>query len=399
MVIFAAAFVTRLGSAVYILSRYSSPQLLFSGNEPSHIAAALASGKGFAAPYANVAIAPTAQQPPIYPLILAGIFKVFGIFTVASVWTAVLVNIFAGAVTAVLLYYVGKIHFSEAVGMWAAWLWVLPWGYGINTFSVSLTNAWLSAMGVGTLFLWTPKSLQDNWRWPGFGVHAGLLALLQPSLLTVIVFYSAWLTWRRVRPRQLWIAIAGLVLVVAPWTIRNYLVLGRLIPLRDNFGLELWLGNHPGMSGTVDFNRDFPDIDPTNYARLGELPFMDTKFREATDFILHDPAGFAGRVLRRIFEFWYRPYSVPWIVAEIIGCVGIALLAPKERQQWVWFAMLMVFPLVYYVTHNFPNYRHPIEPVVILLAGNGMAEVVGSRRDATAGKLARGLKKKSGGQE
>jgi Dolichyl-phosphate-mannose-protein mannosyltransferase len=395
-VIFGAAFITRLASAVYILSRYSSPQLLFFRNEPSHIAAALASGMGFAAPYANVAVAPSAQQPPLYPLLLAGIFKVFGIFTVPSVWTAVLVNILAGAVTAVLLYKVGKLHFSETVGIWAAWLWVLPWTYGINTFSVSLTSACLAAMGVTTLLLWSPKSLNGNGRCFGFGIHCGTLVFLQPVLLTVIVVYGVWLAWRQVRPRQVWIAVAGLVLVVSPWTLRNYLVLGRLIPLRDNFGLELWLGNRPGMSGTVDFAGDFPDVDPTHYARLGELPFMDAKFQEAKEFILREPAVFVGRVLRRTVEFWYRPYSLPWIVVAIMGCLGTALLAGKDRQQWVWLVMPTVFPLVYYVTHNFPNYRHPIEPVVILLAGYGMAKIVPYEFKERSGRFGIELKQNRG---
>jgi hypothetical protein len=120
LVIFTAAFVTRLASAAYILSRYSGPQLLFTGNEPSHIAASLVTGLGFSAPYGNVPIAPTAQQPPLYPSVLAGIFKVFGIYTAESAWAAVLINVLAGAVTAVLLYYVGRLHFCETVGILAA---------------------------------------------------------------------------------------------------------------------------------------------------------------------------------------------------------------------------------------------------------------------------------------
>jgi 4-amino-4-deoxy-L-arabinose transferase-like glycosyltransferase len=375
-VIFAAAFVTRLASAEYILSRYSRPQMLFIENEPSHIAAALASGLGFSAPYANAPIAPTAQQPPLYPFILAGIFKVFGIFTAESAWTAVLINVLAGAVTAVLLYYVGQLHFDKTVGILAAWFWVLPWMYRTIAFSVSVANAYLASLGLTVLLLCVPKTLDANWKWFLLGIYSGALVLLQPSLLPIVLIYGVWLARSKACSPRVLVAIAGLFLAMVPWTVRNYLAFGKFIPLRDNFGLELWLGNRPGMRGTVDFSGDFPDHDPTHYARVGELRFMDGKFTEAKEFIMSDPAGFLGRALRRMGEFWYVPYPFPWIVVSICGWLGAGLAAGKNgKGGWIWPMMLAIFPLVYYVTHNFPTYRHPIEPLVILLAAYAIARV------------------------
>jgi hypothetical protein len=331
---------------------------------------------GFSSPYAKAPIAPTAQQPPLYPSILAVVFKVFGIYTVESAWTAVVINVLAGAVTAVLLYYVGRLHFGETVGILAAWLWVLPWMYRMSTFGVSLTNAYLAALGLTALFLRVPKTLEANWRSFVFGIYSGLLVLLQPALLTIIFVYGGWLAWSKARSPRVLIAIAGLLLALAPWTVRNYVTFARVIPLRDNFGLELWLGNRPGMQGTVDYTGDFPDHDPSNYARLGELPFMDAKFDQAREFIMRDPAGFVGRVLRRMIEFWYLPYSFPWIVVEIFGWLGAVLAIRKDKNRWVWLIMLAVFPLVYCLTHNFPTYRHPIEPIVILLAAYCIGEII-----------------------
>jgi len=384
LIIFAAALATRLAGAKYILSRYSTPKLLFTGNEPSHIAAGLVSGLGFSSPYANTPIAPTAQQPPLYPAILAGVFKLFGIYAVESAWTAVLINVLAGALTAVLLYYAGRFHFGETAGMLAAWLWVLPWMYRIGSFTVSVTNAYLAALGLAALLLFVPKTLAMTRAWFTLGIFAGLLLLLQPSLLPVVLVYGGWLAWSKARSPRVLIAIAGLLLVLTPWTVRNYLTFGRFIPFRDNFGLELWLGNHPGMQGTVDFAGDFPGLDPTNYARLGELRFMDGKLQVARDFILSDPAAFAQRVLRRTVEFWYVPYPLPWIGISILGWLGAALALRRERNAWVWLVMLAVYPLIYYVTHNFPTYRHPIEPLIILLAAYGVVEVIAPAKKAAA---------------
>ena len=384
--IFVAALATRLASATYILSNRFGPQLLFVRNEPSHIAAALVSGLGFSSPYAGAPTAPTAQQPPLYPLMLAGIFKLFGIYTAASAWTAVLVNVLAGAVTAVLLYHVGRLHFGETVGILAAWLWVLPWMYQTNAFSVSLTPAYLAALGLTFLFLWIPKKLEGNRRWLVLGIYSGLLVLLQPSLLTVVLVYGGWLAVSKGSSPRVLIALAGLLLTLTPWTVRNCVTFERFIPLRDNLGLELWLGNRPGMQGTVDFSGDFPDVDPSNYARLGELRFMDGKLEASSKFIRSDPAAFIGRVLRRMVEFWYTPYPFPWIAVSILGWLGAMWAIRKDRNGWVWLTMLTVFPLVYYVTHNFPTYRHPIEPLIVLLAANAIVEIIARAKKAVATK-------------
>jgi hypothetical protein len=163
--------------------------------------------------------------------------------------------------------------------------------------------------------------------------------------------------------------------MLVPWTIRNYVQLGRLVPIRDNFGLELWLGNRPGMQGTVDYHGDFPDHDPSAYARLGELRFMDAKLQEAKEFIASDPISFLERCLRRSVEFWYIPYSPPWILVSVLGWVG-AVFAWKRKGIAVLLTVpLLAFPPVYYVTHTFPTYRHPIDPVIILLAAYAMVEI------------------------
>src|SRR5208283_2096333 len=218
--ILGAALATRLTCATYIFSSGFGPQLLFERNEPSHIASALVSGLGFSSPYAGAPTAPTAQQPPLYPLMLAGIFKLFGSYTLASAWAAVSVNVLAGGVTAVLLLFVGRLHFSETVGILAAWLWVLPWMYQLNAFSVSLTTAYLAALGLTALLLWVPKRLEGNRRWLLLGIYSGLLVLLQPSLLTVVLVYGGWLAVSKGSSPRIWIALAGLLLTLAPWTVR-----------------------------------------------------------------------------------------------------------------------------------------------------------------------------------
>src|ERR1700689_238443 len=65
------------------------PFLFESGN----IAHSLATGQGFASPF-RVNTGPTAWMPPVYPLLLAAIFRIFGPYPFSSFLAAALFNIF-----------------------------------------------------------------------------------------------------------------------------------------------------------------------------------------------------------------------------------------------------------------------------------------------------------------
>ncbi len=379
-IIFIAAAATRLGAALYICRNYFRPDLLFVQNEPSHIATALVSGFGFSAPYAGVPVAPTAQQPPAYPVLLAGIFKILGANTIAAADAIIALNILAGAVTAVLIHRLGRLYFSETVGTIGAWLWVLPWMYEAQAFSASCSSPCLAAGGFAALLLGLPRVIEHDRAWTRLGVGCGVMVLLQPSFLAVFVAYGICLGFRKVSPARISMAIFGLGLMLTPWLVRDYLDFGRIVPIRDNFGLELWLGNRPGMHGTVDYSGDFPDHDPTDYGRMGEIAFMDSKLNEAKSYIASDPQAFLERCLGRVVEFWCIPYRGAWILTAILGWIGAALAWRAHRYGWILVAPLVVYPPVFYLTHMFVNYRHPIDPVIVLLAAYAIVELNAHRK-------------------
>lgn len=374
-VIFIAAVCTRFGAAAYIFRNSFGPDVLFVQNEPSHVAAALASGLGFSAPYAGVPPASTAQQPPLYPLIVAVIFRIFGVFTSQSAWAVVGLNILAGGITAVLIYRLGRVHFGDTVGVVAAWLWVLPWMYESRAFSVSCSSSSLAALGFTALLLLLSNGMKSDWGRVALGSFCGALVLLQPVFLAVLVVYGVCLVLDKQRKSHILMAALALLLVLVPWTVRNYAVFDRLIPVRDNFGLELSLGNRPGMQGTVDYSGDFPDHDPTMYSRMGEMKFMDTKFREATRHILANRAAFVSRFIRRWVEFWYFPYPFEWIVLSVLSWAGAWSIWRTHQNSWLFIVPLLTYPLVFCVTHLFANYRHPIDPIIILLAATAIVDI------------------------
>ena len=119
--------------------------------------------------------------------------------------------------------------------------------------SIRLWESSLSALLLA-LGLWLLPKLAESlrlWFWLTFGALAGVAALTNTTLLSVFSFFWVWL-WISYRRRELsckktlLASVAICALTVLPWTIRNYETFHRLIPMRDNFGLELWIGNHEG---------------------------------------------------------------------------------------------------------------------------------------------------------
>src|SRR4029077_20038729 len=60
-------------------------------NETGNIAFSLATGKGFSSPF-RTETGPTAWLTPVYPLMVAGVFRVFGIFTARAFFAVILLN-------------------------------------------------------------------------------------------------------------------------------------------------------------------------------------------------------------------------------------------------------------------------------------------------------------------
>jgi len=87
------------------------------------VARSIVSRHGFGNVFASNT-GPTAVLPPVYSYLLAGIFKVFGVETKASVLAALSLNSLISALTCVPVYLIARRGFGERVAKWAGWGWV-----------------------------------------------------------------------------------------------------------------------------------------------------------------------------------------------------------------------------------------------------------------------------------
>ncbi|HYL84567.1 MAG TPA: glycosyltransferase family 39 protein [Candidatus Angelobacter sp.] len=362
--------------------------------ETGSIAYALATGKGFSSPFKKET-GPTAWLTPVYPLLVAGIFKVFGIFTRASFFAVVWLNALCSSAVCVAIFFAGKRVAGLGAGSVAAWLWaIFP-----NAVMVPFEWVWdtsLSAL-LATVILWATLELAESprWRdWCAYGLLWGFTLMTNPSLGSLLPFLLGWAAYRARREAKFAslnraLAAAGIaVLCCVPWTVRNYEVFHRVVPLRSNFPLELYIGNNENYA-----TRQFvypPKItkerELLRYLRIGEMPFMDEEKRKALAFIRTHPGMEVWLTGQRFVAFWtglanpwesFRSTDSPLVrvllicntVAGIGGLLGIvALLWKRSPYAFPLAVYPVVFPCLYYVTHTNLRYRHPIDPVVLLLA-------------------------------
>ena len=367
--------------------------------ETGNIAYSLAIGKGFSNPFRRET-GPTAWLTPVYPLLVAATFKIFGIFTARSFFFLVFLNILFATAVCIPIFQVGKRVAGLGVGAAAAWLWALfP-----NAIMIPFEWIWdtsLSAL-LAAVLLWATLELGDSNRvrdWCGYGLVWGFTLMTNPSLGALLPFLLGWVTYRvRGRDRMAstgsfsWLKAPALALGLAilccvPWTMRNYAEFHRFVPLRSNLPLELYIGNNenyednrPHYPGSVTKERE-----TLRYFHMGETPFMDEERRKAVSFILSHPRVEIILFGDRFAAFWtglpnalqnflatdswlVRVLRLGAVLSGIGGLAGIiVLLRRHSAYTFPLAAYPVIFPFLYYITHTSLRYRHPIDPVVLLL--------------------------------
>jgi 4-amino-4-deoxy-L-arabinose transferase-like glycosyltransferase len=371
--------------------------------ESGNIAASLASGHGFSSPF-RIETGPTAWMPPAYPWLLAGIFRVFGVRTYDSFLAAVGLNILCSAFTCVPIYFAGKRMSGIGVAAVAAWLWAFFPNTILNAFE-SMWDASLAAL-LSAIILWATLAIEksERWRdWLGYGLLWGVTLLTNVTLISLLPLLLGWLVYRQRKPSLGSRDSAGLVkatfakpvfafgiavLCCVPWTVRNYLVFHRVVPMRSTLGLQLWIGNNenPQEAWKEELHPIFNSAERARYIRMGEIEYMQEKQREAIEFILAHPARdvrqFASRFIAtwsggtptpaqdfiQTPGLWFRGVLIFNLFVAVGAAAGIVILW-KERSACLFpiAAFPVIFPWAYYLTLVVPRYRLPIDPAVMLL--------------------------------
>jgi 4-amino-4-deoxy-L-arabinose transferase-like glycosyltransferase len=389
-----AGFAIRMAVMPFLIGEQLAPERdhWSFGYEAGRIARSIVQGRGFGSPLFSDT-GPTAWMTPVYPYIVAGFFKVFGLYTAASAVALLTFNALVSAFTSIPIFLIAKRTFGDRTARWAGWSWVV-FPYAIYFPMERLWETWLATLLLSCIFLLGLK-LQDEPSglrgWIGFGALWGLAALTSPTILSILPFLGAWICHRLRREGRSWLApsaatLLTLTLVVSPWFVRNYVVFHKFIPFRDNMGMVLRLGtkgnsNHWAQYGLGPWHND---NEWQQFQKLGELGYMAKEKRQAFQFIAQHPVWYGWTSFRRMIFLWsgYWSFDRGYLHQEPLdppniffscSCTVLALLGLwRAFRQGFDCAMpyalvLLTFPAIYYITSPEAYYRRPIDPLLVIL--------------------------------
>ena len=357
------------------------------GWEMGRVARSIALGHGFSSPYEGNT-GPTAWEPPLYPYLMAGVFKLSGIYSHASAWILLSINSLFATLTTIPIFLLGQKTFSERVATWSAYGWALNpyvWYWSIHwIWDTTFTPLVLACIFLIALEL---QIAPGKGGWILFGGLYGVGALANPTMLAFLPFCGLWI-WRQ-RYRRGLPSLGGVVLssivffaILSPWVVRNYQVFGRFVFLRDDFGLQVRLGNGPSADGMLMayLQPNLNKLELQKFQTMGELAYAEACKQQAFDWILQHPGRFTVISMKRLFYYWNgvpRPSgstspvdfrSSAFLATSVLALWGLGrALRQKRTAAWLYAGLVLTYPTVYYFVFPHARYRHPIEPVLVIL--------------------------------
>ena len=419
----AVALAARVGLMVH-LRAWEHPNAM----EHELVASALAAGQGFTFADWNY-YGPTSVQSPPMPLLLAGLFKLNHAVTVLpsgrlaldaaaaarSYKVVLLINAAAGAALVWLTYGAARtIGATPAAGLVAAAL-VAVWPTQVYAAASVQVIAWVTCGLAGMVILYyRAVRIGSAGAWAGYSVVGAVLALTEPVVLPALVASGALVLIARrltVGQRVRNGAVLALITaaVIGPWATRNYVVHGRLIPVKGSFWVNVWKGNNDFATGTdrlkmtaaqearikkriaaglepEDTNHAYDMLDLSQKTALLSQPEPkreDLFKRYATEWISTHRARYAQlcgiRLVKTLTVDWDNPKSLykSYVAARAaVLLLTLGGLVVAWRQRWS-----LLFPavvagcalLTYTLTVTAARFAFPFEPLQLILGGGMIA--------------------------
>jgi hypothetical protein len=323
-----------------------------------------------------------------------------GIYTALSALVLLTLNNLFSSFTCLPIFLIARKVFGLPVAFWAGWTWVIfPYSIGLSNtviWETSFTTLLLTLAVLATLYLETSNRTVD---WIGYGLLWAFTGLTSPATLSVLPFLGGWIWFRHRRRGN---KITGLTLAaslsffasITPWIWRCSHDYGRFVALRDNFGLEVLVGNSDNTSRSANWNL-LPATNPSELEELrqvGEPAYMAEKQKRAKELIEQHPSRYALLTLRRILNTWTAAWEYPpgWNLDEsglanilmysLISLLAFAGIGRAIRDQrdgvFPLSILIVVFPGIYYLTHSDLGFRHPIDPVIAIFLVYGTSLLV-----------------------
>jgi 4-amino-4-deoxy-L-arabinose transferase-like glycosyltransferase len=348
-------------------------------------------------------------QDPIYPLFLAGLYTLFGAGSIGVLFAQCALD----AASVVLLYATALTLFGFVPALVAG---VIASGYVVFLFYVALllkAPLLLFLFNLAFYLLVRAATGRDFRWWLAAGLALGLAALARGNAMLFVPLLLLWIALDRESPqrRRLGNAAAvsaGILLALAPVTLRNYAVGGELVVLNSQGGQNFYIGNFRGNnSGTYrkpPFLRASPIHEEEDFKRAAEqatgrkmTPSEVSSYwwRRGLEEIRADPGHFLRHTLRKLrllvnhheladnysFNFvaevgapmlrWPLPSYAALFPLALCG----AVFARRRRGVVLLLAFWFAYAASLIMFFNLSRLRLPLVPLVIVFGAFALVEI------------------------
>jgi hypothetical protein len=374
------------------------------------LGAHLADGQGYIRPFDRTLLGevrPTAEYPPLLPAVLA----VAGLVGVDGVDGQQLVLCLLGTGTVVVVGLLGRRVGGPTVGLVAAAI-AACYPMLFQSDAVLMPETPFALLVATSLLLaHRAAAAPSTGRFLVAGAVTGLAALTRAEALLLAPLLFVPLALRlpgETTRRRLLLGlggVAGALMVVAPWTVRNAIRFdGALVPVSNNLGSALagancdktWSTSQTGLwlyecFGGFDLTgQDEAEAAAAQRARgleyvadhLGRLPTV-VAVREARTLGVYDieqqvlVESFEGRTVR-----WQTIGTRTWWVMAPLAVAGLVVALRRRRLVWPLVSTFVLVVATTAVTYGNQRFRMAAEPAAVVLAAValvGLSDVVRRR--------------------
>lgn len=333
----------------------------------------------------------TVYRTPTYPLLLAGLYAIFGF----SAWVISLAQALLGALTTSGVFLLAKRlippSWAFVAGLIAS---IDPFGmYYINKQETETLFSFLVLLSLSAAYY----SLDSKWRLAGGlinGIVWGVTAMCRPSVF-LFIFVLTPLICLMTKKRQaiIWsvAAIAGFFLVTTPWAWRNKLAIGEYVFTSSLGAWVFWEGLNPNFDKRQD-------IDLWQSAMAKERDALEAQGYKSMDldryywqkskrYVYENPWAYAKLTLRKLIKFWrfypYSPYSrVQRIISAfyfipLLFLAALSLVWSAKNPDWlILHSFIAYFTMIQIIFWVQIRYRVPIHPILAIYAAAALSHLL-----------------------
>ena len=376
-----------------------------------HIASNLSQGEGYRLENGQL----TARRPPLYPVVLSGVYHVYGEApAVGRVFQIIL-----GVLLVPFVFFMTRRFFTVGAA------WIAAWLVALNPFLI-FSGAYLLTENLYILLVlagvWSAAGAMTGpaaWRRAvAAGVFLGLADLTRPTASLVAVWVAiAVLVFGGGRAKNRFaragLLLAAVLVTLLPWAVRNHNAFGKWIFSTTHGGITFYQGNNPAV---LQYPQYFGGVAPLHmlpgYDELktkSEIEKDEAARVMGREFLLRNKKDVPLLVWRKFARFWRfksdsglsgvksgwwwnKESPLGRIASSLdIGMLYAIVVIPlflagliagwRSRNRMLFLGgLVVVHTFVSLVFHGSLRMRIPIEPVIAMFAADFVWRVVSRAR-------------------